>query len=103
MLADEVGLGKTIEAGLVLCQYWAERKRRLLVICPASLRKQWSLEIQEKFNLPTVILDARTYRHAQQEGNPKPFLTDGCGHRIAELRQQDAGGNSGSAVRSGRD
>jgi len=36
LLADEVGLGKTIEAGLVLCQYWAERKRRLLVICPAS-------------------------------------------------------------------
>lgn len=60
ILADEVGLGKTIEAGLVLCQYWAERKRRLLVICPASLRKQWSLELQEKFHLPTVILDARS-------------------------------------------
>ena len=54
LLADEVGLGKTIEAGLVLCQYWAERKRRLLVICPASLRKQWGLELQEKFNLPIV-------------------------------------------------
>ena len=40
ILADEVGLGKTIEAGIVLCQLWAERKRRLLVICPASLRKQ---------------------------------------------------------------
>ncbi len=53
LLADEVGLGKTIEAGLVLCQFWAERKRRLLVICPASLRKQWSLELEEKFNLPT--------------------------------------------------
>jgi hypothetical protein len=54
VLADEVGLGKTIEAGLVLCQYWAERRRRLLVVCPASLRKQWSLELEEKFNLPTV-------------------------------------------------
>ncbi len=42
LLADEVGLGKTIEAGIVLCQYWAERKRQLLVICPASLRKQWA-------------------------------------------------------------
>lgn len=40
LLADEVGLGKTIEAGIVLCQFWAERKRRLIVICPASLRKQ---------------------------------------------------------------
>jgi SNF2 family DNA or RNA helicase len=43
ILADEVGLGKTIEAGIVRCQFWAERKRRLLVICPASLRKQWAL------------------------------------------------------------
>ena len=75
LLADEVGLGKTIEAGLVLCQYWAERKRRLLVICPASLRKQWSLELQEKFNLPNVILDARTYRQAQANGNHAPFST----------------------------
>ncbi len=70
ILADEVGLGKTIEAGLVLCQLWAERKRRLLVICPASLRKQWSLELQEKFHLPTVILDARAARalRASSEG-----------------------------------
>ncbi len=52
LLADEVGLGKTIEAGLVLCQYWAERRRHLLVVCPASLRKQWALELTEKFNLP---------------------------------------------------
>lgn len=62
LLADEVGLGKTIEAGIVLCQYWSERKRRLLIICPASLRKQWALELEEKFNLPTVILDAKTWR-----------------------------------------
>src|SRR3972149_11890027 len=50
ILADEVGLGKTIEAGLVLCQFWSERKRRLLVLCPASIRKQWALELEEKFN-----------------------------------------------------
>jgi len=62
LLADEVGLGKTIEAGIVLCQYWSERKRRLLIICPASLRKQWALELEEKFNLPAVILDAKTWR-----------------------------------------
>ncbi|MFZ2172029.1 MAG: SNF2-related protein [Methylococcaceae bacterium] len=62
LLADEVGLGKTIEAGIVLCQYWSERKRRLLVICPASLRKQWALELEEKFNLPVVVLDAKTWR-----------------------------------------
>lgn len=48
LLADEVGLGKTIEASLVLCQLWAEGKCRLIVICPAALRKQWSIELQEK-------------------------------------------------------
>jgi hypothetical protein len=67
VLADEVGLGKTIEAGIVLCQYWAERRRRLLVMCPASIRKQWALEIQEKFSLPVVVLDAKAYRDARRE------------------------------------
>ena len=62
ILADEVGLGKTIRAGIVLCQFWAERKRRLLVLCPASLRKQWALELEEKFDLPTLVLDAKAYR-----------------------------------------
>jgi hypothetical protein len=68
LLADEVGLGKTIEAGIVLCQYWAERKRQLLVICPASLRKQWALELEEKFNLQAVVLDSKTWREAQRQG-----------------------------------
>lgn len=68
LLADEVGLGKTIEAGIVLCQFWAERKRRLIVICPASLRKQWALELSEKFNLPTRVLDARTFKDEQRLG-----------------------------------
>lgn len=72
-MADEVGLGKTIEAGLVLCEYWAERKRRLLVICPASLRKQWALEMEEKFNLPTLILEARSARELSKQGVVNPF------------------------------
>ncbi|MBA4384769.1 MAG: ATP-dependent helicase [Anaerolinea sp.] len=73
LLADEVGLGKTIEAGLVLCEYWAERKRKLLVITPASIRKQWALELSEKFNLPTVVLDAKAYKEQIATGNPMPF------------------------------
>lgn len=76
LLADEVGLGKTIEAGLVLCQFWSERHRKLLVICPASIRKQWSLELEEKFNLPTKVIDAKSYREARAEGIPNPFETD---------------------------
>ncbi|TGD52424.1 ATP-dependent helicase, partial [Salmonella enterica subsp. enterica serovar Poona] len=73
VLADEVGLGKTIEAGLVLCQYWAERKRKLLIICPASLRRQWASELIEKFNLPSQVLDAKTFSQLQKEGVYNPL------------------------------
>jgi len=76
LLADEVGLGKTIEAGLVLCQYWAERRRNILVISPASLRKQWALELSEKFNLPSIVLDAKTYKDQQKLGVPNPFMSN---------------------------
>jgi ERCC4-related helicase len=73
ILADEVGLGKTIEAGLVLAQKWTEGRRRILVITPANLRKQWSQELQEKFYLPTVILEARNYNKMAKEGARRPF------------------------------
>lgn len=73
ILADEVGLGKTVEAGIVLCQLWAERKRRLLIICPAAIRKQWEFELEEKFNLPAMVLDAKNYRERQKVGNLRPF------------------------------
>lgn len=73
VLADEVGLGKTIEAALVLCQYWAERKRNLLIICPASLRKQWAQELQEKFNLPCQVLDLKTWGQARKQDIYDPF------------------------------
>lgn len=59
ILADEVGLGKTIEAGIVISQYWAERKRRILIIAPASLRQQWRQELDEKFALPSQLLDQK--------------------------------------------
>lgn len=73
VLADEVGLGKTIEAGLVLCQYWAERKRNLLIICPASLRRQWACELLEKFNLPSQVIDANTFNQLQKDGVYNPL------------------------------
>ena len=72
LLADEVGLGKTIEAGFVLCQFWAERKRKLLVVCPASLRKQWQIELEDKFNLPSLAVDSRIYKNVEKEGR-NPF------------------------------
>lgn len=73
ILADEVGLGKTIEAGLLLSQKWAERKRRLLVIAPANLRKQWSQELSDKFHLPSVILEAKSFNAILKSGNLNPF------------------------------
>lgn len=76
LLADEVGLGKTIEAALVLCQNWAERRRRLVVICPAALRKQWANELADKFHLPTQVLDARTYKSLRKEGIHNPLEQD---------------------------
>ena len=62
ILADEVGLGKTIEASLVIAQRCAEHKRRILLIVPASLRKQWTQELFEKFGLRSLILEAKNYR-----------------------------------------
>lgn len=73
LLADEVGLGKTIEASLVIAQRWAERHRRILLIVPASLRKQWSQELHEKFSLPSVIVESKTYKDARKAGVARPF------------------------------
>ena len=71
VLADEVGLGKTIEAGLVLCQYWSTGKRKIIVVCPASLRKQWESELQEKFGIRSEILDTRNFNAYVRDGkNP---------------------------------
>lgn len=67
VLADEVGLGKTIEAGLVLLQLWSRRNRRLLIVVPATLRRQWASELEDKFGLPTRILDVDSYL---DPGNP---------------------------------
>ncbi len=92
ILADEVGLGKTIEAGLVLSQKWAERKRRVLVITPASLRKQWHQELQEKFFLPCHILESRSYNAAIKQGNLRPFQAEEiiiCSYQFTRSKSED--------------
>jgi SNF2 family DNA or RNA helicase len=73
ILADEVGLGKTIEAGIVIAQRWAERRRRILLIVPASIRKQWAQELVEKFFLPVSILDTLTFNQLKKSGISNPF------------------------------
>ena len=90
ILADEVGLGKTIEAGLLISQKWAERKRRLLVIVPANLRKQWSQELADKFHLPSAILENRSFNEAIRAGNLNPFQCDGivlCSYQFARTKE----------------
>lgn len=92
ILADEVGLGKTIEAGIILSQQWAERKRKLIIICPSSLRKQWSQELLEKFYLPSIILEAKSYKKNKENNNNNPFNQDKiviCSYHFAKNKYED--------------
>ncbi|MDP1548357.1 MAG: SNF2-related protein [Anaerolineales bacterium] len=89
ILADEVGLGKTIEAGLLIAQRWAERKRRILIITPANLRKQWHQELADKFGLPATIIEAKSFRQAVKDGAINPFNQPGiiiCSYQFAARR-----------------
>lgn len=73
LLADEVGLGKTIEAGLVISQLWAERKRQILCIMPAALRQQWERELSEKFFINSIILESSNFKAFRAQGLTNPF------------------------------
>jgi len=57
ILADEVGLGKTIEAGIIITQKWAEEKRKIIIIVPSTLKRQWAAELKDKFYLPVQVVD----------------------------------------------
>jgi hypothetical protein len=89
ILADEVGLGKTIEAGILLAQKWAERKRKLLIIVPANLRKQWNQELSDKFFLPSIILETKSFNEQIKQQNLNPFVRDEiviCSYHFARSR-----------------
>lgn len=91
VLADEVGLGKTIEAGLIMCQYWAIGKRKIIVVCPAALRKQWCSELQDKFGMESEIIDAKSYNAIKALGrnplNQKKVLV--CSYNFAGKHKDD--------------
>ena len=93
ILADEVGLGKTIEAGLVIAQRWAERRRKVLIIVPANLRKQWHQELQDKFGLQGLILEAKSYNAIRKRERRSPFLTASgpiiCSYQFAKAKADD--------------
>ncbi len=94
LLADEVGLGKTIEAGILLSQKWAERQRKLLIIVPSSLRKQWNQELLEKFFLPSVILETRSFNSNLKQGMENPFQRNDelviCSYQFARNKSEYA-------------
>ncbi|WP_414585365.1 DEAD/DEAH box helicase [Scytonema sp. PCC 10023] len=75
LLADEVGLGKTIEAGLIIAEYLARGMvKSLLVLTPASLVSQWQLELSDKFNITTITTDNRDPQQPIEEfwtNNPR--------------------------------
>jgi adenine-specific DNA-methyltransferase len=93
ILADEVGLGKTIEAGLVISQYWAERRRKILLILPASLRKQWQQELIEKFSIESDILETKSFIQQFRQGKENPFdrtdLVVISSYNFAAIKQKD--------------
>jgi SNF2 family DNA or RNA helicase len=90
ILADEVGLGKTIEAGLVIAQKWAEKRRKILIIVPSNLRKQWNQELQDKFFLPSIILESKSFNNFIKEGKLNPFDQSGiiiCSYQFARKQE----------------
>lgn len=93
LLADEVGLGKTIEAGLVIAQRWAEGRRRILIIVPSNLRRQWHQELAEKFFLPAEIVEARSFQMTSKSGVTRPFEPDDsvviCSYQFARNKAED--------------
>lgn len=68
LIADDVGLGKTIEAGLVIQEMLLRhRARTVLVLCPASLQEKWRTEMQEKFGLDFRIVDTEFVKRLRRE------------------------------------
>lgn len=77
ILADEVGLGKTIEAGILIAQSWAEQKRHILLIVPASLRSQWNEELLDKFHIPSIVMERELYESIKSY-KEQPLEIDTC-------------------------
>ena len=74
LLADEVGLGKTIEAGLIIHQQLITgRARRVLIAVPDSLLHQWLVEMLRRFNLYFTIIDEERCQELVESGNENPF------------------------------
>lgn len=93
ILADEVGLGKTIEAGIIIAQLWYEKKARCLIISPASLMRQWASELYDKFGLESTIMDRKVYNSRIKKGYENPFKMKDpiviCSYQFASMCKDD--------------
>ena len=92
LLADEVGLGKTIEAGILIAQCWAEYKRKIILVVPASLRTQWMAELDEKFFIKSIILEGKNFNQLKKQGRVNPFEQKDrvviCSYNFAAQKQE---------------
>lgn len=90
ILADEVGLGKTIEAGLIIKYVLQSGGKRILIILPSNLRKQWQLELEEKFGIETTVVDSfnlENYHQQVSKDNRKPAVVI-CSYTYAAKKSE---------------
>lgn len=91
ILADEVGLGKTVEAGIVVSQKWAEGKRTILILMPSSQRKQWHQDLNDKLYLPSTVLESMFFNKKLNKGNANPFNREEIVLRFCPFARNKAG------------
>lgn len=92
LLADEVGLGKTIQAGLILSELRARQLlRRGLILAPAGLREQWAAELRERFALEVSVMDAGAVSVLQRSLPPwvNPWTLPGVALASIDLLKRD--------------
>ena len=76
----------------MLAQFWAERQRKILIIVPANLRKQWHQELQDKFMLEALILESKNYNQLKKQGAANPFESGKpviCSYQFAKSKIDD--------------
>lgn len=87
LLCDEVGLGKTIEAGMIFKELEMRGQvKRTLVVVPANLQRQWQFEMKSKFNADFAILNTATVPMVRQRGFENPFMDPLCHNVIVSER-----------------
>ncbi len=94
ILADEVGLGKTIEAGIVAAQMFSSGEKRQLVLCTPGLRKHWADQLTEHFHIPVLILDEQREDVASQPELPLQTQESAARCLLDEKRIQNNGNDS---------